>query len=345
VSNNRKANLFKLGIVFVDIFIVLFSTYISYLLRYNFTLPMFNFQPFIDNAPSIIILYFIFMYVFGLLDELKQSLSEIIYSIFLTVIFLFIATMAMTFFMRAFSYPRTVLFISTVVQFLLLSLWRVSVWKLKRKIHGKKSVLIISDTNSDNMARKMLLKHNDIYSVKYICDSFSKNIESYIDTVDIIVLCDDLTSDFKNFIIDKGLIDQKTLFIVPVMSDMAFSGSKLNKIDDVAILELKPLRLSVEQKLVKRVLDIIVSGIMLVITSPVMLIVAVCIKITDMGPVFYKQERVTEGGKLFKVLKFRSMIHNAENKTGPVLASENDERITRVGKVIRASSTDKYLKR
>ncbi len=339
-NSNRRSNLYNLCIVFIDIFIVLFSIYISYLLRFDFTPPLFNFQPFIDNAIYIIILYLIFMYMFGLFDELNQSFNEIIYSIFLTVSLLFISTMAITFFMRGFSYPRTVLFISSVVQFLLLSIWRIGVLKFKHKIYGKKSVLIISDSNSDSIARKMLVKHNDIYSIKYICDSFSKNIEIYIDTVDIIVLCDDLTSDFKNFIIDKCLINQKNIFVVPVMSDMAFLGSKLNKIDDVPILELKPLMFSVEQKLVKRVLDIIVAGIMFIIASPIMLIVAICIKITDMGPVFYKQERVTEGGKLFKILKFRSMIHNAENNTGPVLASENDERITKVGKVIRAMRID-----
>jgi lipopolysaccharide/colanic/teichoic acid biosynthesis glycosyltransferase len=89
----------------------------------------------------------------------------------------------------------------------------------------------------------------------------------------------------------------------------------------------------------KRVFDIIFSSILLVIFSPFMLIIAVAIKLEDHGPVFYRQKRVTKDGRVFEILKFRSMIPDAE-KDGVKPATTGDNRITHVGKVIRATRLD-----
>ncbi len=90
----------------------------------------------------------------------------------------------------------------------------------------------------------------------------------------------------------------------------------------------------------KRGFDLLLSGTGLLCSSPLWLIAAVAIKLEDGGPVFYAQERVGLGGRVFKVYKFRSMIPDAESKTGPVQATENDPRITRVGRVLRATAMD-----
>ena len=88
----------------------------------------------------------------------------------------------------------------------------------------------------------------------------------------------------------------------------------------------------------KRVFDIAVSSVMLVVLSPVFLILAIAIKIDSNGPVFYRQERVTQYGKLFRIHKFRTMIQNADK--GSQVTVSNDRRITRVGKVIRNCRLD-----
>lgn len=92
-------------------------------------------------------------------------------------------------------------------------------------------------------------------------------------------------------------------------------------------------------KRVKRVFDIIISILTLIILSPVCLLVALAIKLDSSGTILYRQERVGEDGKIFKLLKFRSMCINAE-KNGPVWTSPNDNRITRVGRVIRKLRLD-----
>lgn len=91
--------------------------------------------------------------------------------------------------------------------------------------------------------------------------------------------------------------------------------------------------------ILKRLFDIVVSGLMLLIISPVFLILAIAIKLDSHGPVFYRQERVTQYGKRFRIFKFRSMVSNAD-KIGSQVTVGNDRRITRMGKLIRKCRLD-----
>ena len=91
--------------------------------------------------------------------------------------------------------------------------------------------------------------------------------------------------------------------------------------------------------LVKRIFDVVVSAVMLLILSPVFLILAIAIKLDSPGPVFYRQVRVTQYGKQFRIFKFRSMVNNAD-KIGTQVTVGNDSRITRMGKLIRKCRLD-----
>ena len=92
--------------------------------------------------------------------------------------------------------------------------------------------------------------------------------------------------------------------------------------------------------LAKRVLDVALSGVGLCLSSPLWALLAAMIKLEDGGPVFYSQSRVGEGGRVFRVWKFRSMIPDAERYVGAVQASENDPRVTRIGRLMRATAMD-----
>src|SRR3990170_3021687 len=91
---------------------------------------------------------------------------------------------------------------------------------------------------------------------------------------------------------------------------------------------------------IKRSLDIVFSSFILILLSPFMLIIALLIKLTSAGPVFYKQERMGLDGKIFNMIKFRTMLVNAEGETGPVWASKDDPRCTNIGKFLRMTSMD-----
>jgi lipopolysaccharide/colanic/teichoic acid biosynthesis glycosyltransferase len=92
--------------------------------------------------------------------------------------------------------------------------------------------------------------------------------------------------------------------------------------------------------LAKRVLDLVLSSIGLLLSSPLWLVLAALVKLEDGGRVFYSQERVGEGGRVFRAWKFRSMITDAEKYVGALQAAHNDPRVTRIGRVMRASAMD-----
>ena len=100
-------------------------------------------------------------------------------------------------------------------------------------------------------------------------------------------------------------------------------------LEAVKVLEKKKATL-----VFKRLFDICLSLILLVILSPVFLVLAICIKLEDGGPIFYRQQRITTYGRVFRIFKFRTMILNAD-KMGPLVTQDNDSRITKIGKKIR----------
>ena len=93
-------------------------------------------------------------------------------------------------------------------------------------------------------------------------------------------------------------------------------------------------------KVIKRILDVILSGVMLIIGAIPLLLVALLIKIDSKGPVIFKQERLGVNGKVFRIYKFRSMIVNAEAQGSGVYSGKGDPRVTRMGRIIRATSID-----
>ena len=130
------------------------------------------------------------------------------------------------------------------------------------------------------------------------------------------------------------------VYMMPKIPDVLVKGSDQLHLFDTPIFLTREYALSVEQRLVKRLIDIICSVILLVIASPFMLITAICIKCCDKGPVFYKQIRCTIDGREFQIMKFRSMSVDAEKDGVARLATKNDKRITPVGKFIRMVRID-----
>lgn len=113
--------------------------------------------------------------------------------------------------------------------------------------------------------------------------------------------------------------------------------------EEMKIPEIRPYYDALKKKgfslFLKRVFDVVVSLLMLLLLSPVFLALAIAIKIDSKGPVFYRQTRVTQYGKRFRIFKFRTMVQNAD-KIGAQVTVNNDVRITRVGKLIRRCRLD-----
>lgn len=145
----------------------------------------------------------------------------------------------------------------------------------------------------------------------------------------------------RNVILKYCIQHEIKSFVVPRIGDILMSGAERMHMFHRPILEVMSYHPSVGYVVFKRCADIVISGIAAIVLSPVMLVTALAIKFEDHGPVFYKQKRLTKGGKVFSVLKFRSMRVDAEKDGVARLSSgENDTRITRVGKFIRSCRID-----
>jgi len=127
--------------------------------------------------------------------------------------------------------------------------------------------------------------------------------------------------------------------IMPDLYDIISGQARTNQIYGFPLIEISPQLMKPWEEGTKRMIDILVSSLVLIVGSPLWLLVVILIKLDSPGPVLYKQERVGKDGTRFNLVKFRSMYQNAE-KSGPQWAGKQDPRITRVGKVMRKLHLD-----
>ncbi len=154
------------------------------------------------------------------------------------------------------------------------------------------------------------------------------------------VIINDVPAEIRNDILKYCYTNEIRTYIVPKISDIIQRGGEEINLFDTPLYLVKGKGLNPAQRFVKRTMDIILCLIALIPGLPLMAVVAVAIKHEDYGPVFYRQERVTRNGKTFDILKFRSMIVDAEKDGKSIPATDHDPRITKVGRVIRATRID-----
>lgn len=165
-----------------------------------------------------------------------------------------------------------------------------------------------------------------------------KEIKRLIDKYEAVVICD-IDKNLEKEIFSYCYTNCKRTYLLPAITDIIINSSYEIQISDTPVLMSRNRGLTTEQELIKRCMDILISSVGIIITSPIMLICAIAIKLDDSGPIFFKQNRITKNGRIFNVLKFRSMVVDAE-KDGAQKATEHDSRITKVGKIIRACRAD-----
>ena len=163
---------------------------------------------------------------------------------------------------------------------------------------------------------------------------------SMLDDADTVFLVG-IHSHDRNIIAKYCLTHDIKAFIIPRIGDLIIASSKRTQMLYLPILKVDRHNVSFEYLIIKRIGDIVLSLIGLIIASPVMLVTAICIKAEDGGPVFYKQTRLTKDGKTFEILKFRSMRTDAEKDGVARLSTgDDDDRITKTGRVIRKARID-----
>ena len=172
--------------------------------------------------------------------------------------------------------------------------------------------------------------------------NLSRGIENIMDAVPSYqgVVIGDIPSHERNLILKRCYDLDMRVYMVPKISDIMIRTSDDLRLFDTPILLSRNEGLQVDQAFFKRVLDIVSAFVLLVLSSPLFLLFALAIKAEDRGPVFYTQNRLTIDGKVFRILKFRTMRTDAEKDGIARLAGEKDDRITKTGKILRATRLD-----
>jgi exopolysaccharide biosynthesis polyprenyl glycosylphosphotransferase len=274
-----------------------------------------------------------------------------------------ILIMAGAFFYREFSYSRIVFLYLALSAVFSLSLERFLMMKFEQQWYLRGSDLkrvIIVGTNS--LAQRMyqsLRIHPKLgydargyFSLDGAASSEMHNIpllgglrqtsdfikEHHVDVV-LITLTETEHPMLPEFIRDcQGL--NVEIMMVPDVLELMTSQVQIKHLNGIPFLAIKTPALTTWNAIVKRTFDVVTASFILLLISPIFLFVMILIKLDSRGPIFYLQERVGLDGVLFKVMKFRSMRVNAEQQTGPVWATKDDPRTTRIGKFLRRFSID-----
>ena len=167
-----------------------------------------------------------------------------------------------------------------------------------------------------------------------------EEIKRLIDKYECVIICN-IAGDIERDIILYCYTNQKRTYLLPSITDIIISNSYAIQISDVPVLMSRNRGLTYEQTILKRITDIVFSLILIILSSPVMIVTAIAVKLQDFGPVFFKQNRITRGGRFFNIIKFRSMIVDADKNIKGIKHTKcDDSRITPVGRIIRRFRID-----
>lgn len=237
------------------------------------------------------------------------------------------------------AYPLMLMMLGEIV---VSAVWTFFSHKLYQKFFPPKKLLFISgERPTEDILRKFESRKDKYKIIKCAYESEGqKALEKEILTkYDGIVLWDintSLRNKLMKFCYSKGI----RIYTMPKIPDIMIQGSDQLHLFDTPILLTREYAMTIEQRFIKRAIDLVCALILMVLASPFMIITAIAIKLYDGGPVLYKQVRCTRDMKEFKILKFRSMRTDAEKDGVARLAAKNDSRITPIGKFIRKVRID-----
>lgn len=287
---------------------------------------------------GIILLLFSKMYGALRVGYLKKI--DVITSLILTII----CTNVVTYFQisliaRGLLNVRPILALS-VVDILIAVAWTfASAWGYSKMYQPRKMLIVYGDRSPDDFLKKMMKRRDKFTIREKIHISEGENvIYRKMRQYDAVVIWD-LPAEIRNELLKFCFSHSIRCYQTPKISDIVIRGAERIHMFDTPLLLSRNTGLTVEQMFFKRLTDIVISLIAIVVTSPIMVLIALCVKCYDRGPVLYRQERLTIGGKPFMIYKFRSMRVDSETK-GAMLAKKNDDRVTPVGRVIRNLHVD-----
>lgn len=350
--NEKKRNKYKrfiMGLISSVLVAFLLGTYAYvWLNHYNIKLENSRIQADYFGWKGNLLIFAVYLLLIFLFSRIYNGfrigllrVSDIIYSQSLSMLFINGITYVQICLLERSVADLPPILIKTVLDIAFIFIWAFTGNRIYSKLYApKKMVIIYGSKQAVPLIEKMSSREDRFMICRAVsCKEDMSVITELIDEFDAVIICD-VPSEEKNDILKICFDRSKRTYITPKLSDIIIRGAEQIHLFDTPLLVCRNTGLSAEELILKRMLDLAVSVVGFIVTLPIMLITALCIKLYDGGPVFYTQERLTKDGKIFKVYKFRSMRTDAESDGVARLAEENDDRITPVGRVIRKVRID-----
>ena len=235
-------------------------------------------------------------------------------------------------------FPIIVLFFADVIIcFVLCYVYTV----MYHKVNTPRNTLLIYGNDDASRLAEYVNKESQRLNVtsSVSTDSGLDYVLKTIPSYDAVII-NDVDAGFRNDVLKYCYEKEIRTYMVPKISDILIRGSDDVTMNDTPFLLVRGKGLGIYNRIIKRIMDVVLCLVALIVFSPILILIALAIKIEDHGPIFYTQERVTQNEKRFNIIKFRSMIVDAEKDGVSVPATDNDPRITKVGRVIRRFRVD-----
>ena len=336
----------KMILFFVSLInIIMMSAVFAYAWYSYYMDTMYNYTFYRKGNYVVIALYgiilFFFSHMYGGLKIGQLRRVEVMLSQYLSL-FLANGVMYIVISLLAFGFVNPMLLIAMfLIQMIVSTVWNyIAIYFYNRIFQPWKILLIYGEYPAADLVYKVEARR-DKYAI-YDAINISEGMDAIAEKVKDFqaVIIGDISAVERNDVLKYCYKNKIRAYIVPKISDIILMGADKIHVFDTPFLLSRGYTLSFDQRLIKRAMDIIIASILTIITSPILIVTALAIKLYDKGPVFYKQVRYTKGDKEFEIYKFRSMIVNAESDGVAQLAKENDDRITPVGRFIRATRID-----
>ena len=287
----------------------------------------------------VLLVFFMQMYGGYKVGYLKKG--NLIYSQILSVVFLNTFTYFQIAVLDKRFFAPTVLVLMTFVDAAAIVIWTMIFERIYMWMYPPRRMLMVYGDRSDYHLMEKMNAREDKYEITDMM-SYRQGFQAFVEKVKGFdgVIVGDMPSHDRNLILKYCFEQEIRTYAVPKISDILLRSSDDLTLFDSPLLLSRNRGLTVEQEMIKRFMDVVFSLLAAVITLPFFAVIGAAIKLTDGGPVFYRQVRLTKGGKEFEIYKFRTMIQNAEAESGARLASEKDPRILPVGRFLRATRLD-----
>jgi len=355
----KKKFLIKVLRIIGDIVFVNLSFLLSFYLRFqnfprHYLSEYFRLIPFISIL-TIVILHFYDLYS----NQLKKNMLDIFYSFIPASFIVVILSVSLSYFFQTYAVPRSVFIITVLVMIPLMILWRYISILLEKKISKPQTIVIIGEgkevvtmleniktgTNGGyNLVGTIIRKKLDTEKLKEFNFNIKTGFTNLISEIkklspDMVFVSGKINEKYKKEIFHESIIENWKISLLPGIYEIILAGSEMEQIGELPIYEIRKLNEN-GYCYIKRLFDIITASIGLIISLPLTIPAALVIKLESRGPIIFTQDRIGKNGNVFSLYKFRTMIKNAEKRTGPVLSDKNDSRVTKAGKILRKTRID-----